>query len=144
VSSRMRTISTVVNPGYTKLLSRRQNLPMARVSPVSVASTVVSRLDTKNERGANKSLLWKESVDGSIFDGMVLFWIWYSGGIIPDVCRSMPYTPSMPRRKLRGTKTKVLLVDEGTLGGNKSASWFKGRYVNLLHKLTSGSGSFSQ
>ena len=38
---------------------------------------------------------------------------------------------------------KVLFVD-GTLGGNKSASWFKGMYVKLLHKFTSGLGSFSQ
>ena len=38
----------------------------------------------------------------------------------------------------------MLLVDEGTLGGNKSVSWFKGRYGKLLHKFTSGFGSFSQ
>jgi len=38
----------------------------------------------------------------------------------------------------------VLSVDEGTLGGNESASWFNGRYAKLLHKFTLGLGSFWQ
>ena len=33
---------------------------------------------------------------------------------------------------------------KGTLGKNRSASWFKGKRVESPHKLISGSGSFSQ
>jgi len=35
-------------------------------------------------------------------------------------------------------------LDRGTLGENKSASWFRGMDVELFHKLTLGLGSLSQ
>jgi len=80
-----------------------------------------------------------------MFDGTVPFQVWKSGGTVPHNCGSMSYTPNKPRRKSFGTKTKVEpLVDEATLGGNRSATGSKGGYVKLLHKLTSGLGSFSQ
>ena len=38
----------------------------------------------------------------------------------------------------------ALGVNSGTLGRKKSVCWLKGRYVELLHKLTLGLGSFLQ
>ena len=141
------TVSTTQNPaGLLSSMLESRLTP----TPSSDRIAVVRVLDAKNARGTENNPLMREIVDGSIFDRMLAFKDSRTpedNGASNFGGRSLPYFPNKPRRKSRGIKAKVKVFDAesevGILGRDKSVIWFKGGYVELLHRLTSGSGSFS-